>query len=59
MAEWDNEANKRFFDQESEKMNLDWLTEVSLGLMAKNVVLQRPPSQASFSASESNDNDFE
>ena len=46
-------------DQESEAGDLDWSAEVSLGLVANVVIPQRPCSQARFSASESDDNDFE
>ena len=49
----------RIFDQESETGDLDWLAEASLGLMGNKLVSQRPSSQASFSASESDGNDFE
>ena len=45
--------------QESEAGDLDWSAEVLLGLVANVVIPQRPCSQACFSASESDDNDFE
>ena len=59
MTKRESVANEIFFDQGSETGDLDWVAEASLELMANKVVLQRPSSQASFSASESDDNDFE
>lgn len=50
MTDRENVASERFFDQESETGDLDWLVEASLGLMANEVIPQRPSSQASFSA---------
>ena len=55
----ENIASERFFEQESEAGDLDWSAEVSLGLVVTVVIPKRPCSQARFSASESDDNDFE
>ena len=59
VADRENIASERFFDEESEAGDLDWSTEVSLGLVGNVVIPKRPCSQAHFSASESDDNDFE
>ena len=59
VADRENIASERFFDKESEAGDLDWSTEVSLGLVGNVVIPKRPCSQAHFSASESDDNDFE
>ena len=59
VADQENIASERFFDKESEAGNLDWSAKVSLGLVGNVVIPKRPCSQAHFSASESDDNDFE
>ena len=59
VADRENIASERFFDEESEAGDLDWSTEVSLGLVGNVVIPKRPCSRAHFSASESDDNDFE
>ena len=59
VADQENIASERFFDKESEAGNLYWSAEVSLGLVGNVVIPKRPCSQAHFSASESDDNDFE
>ena len=46
-------------DEESEAGDFDWSAKVSLGLVGNVVIAKRPCSHAHFSASESDDKDFE